>query len=397
MSIWIQNLINKEYQYLLRGMSIWDKNFFQDFFSSLFIKKTTIMSKLSNNTIKNSEKISERNSYFLEKESFSDFPSIIERRCFSLVWDITDEDYICMDEVDIAKPKANKMEWLSKVRDWSNWNIVNWYLFHWVSIKWIPVVLEREDLSKDTKWIVFNRIIERVLHHSKKKWIFLLDAGYDIELYLDFLERKESKFIVRAKRNRVLFDTKTKTYRKMKEFKVWVHRVRFPSKDFDIYLNVTKHEKFNEPMRTLTNISRIEANIIYFKRWQIEQVFKTMKQEFWLEKIRIQSLRVIENTVAIIQLAVALSNSKFNAQNKFRWTKLFQVWNDFAKKFKEFTRRLWLTMNRNSIITFISHCLEKLYKRSPWNPKQKIINKNPKDSAQQRLFTYNYLRKTGRV
>jgi hypothetical protein len=78
-------LINKEYQYLLRGMSIWDKNFFQDFFSSLFIKKTTIMSKLSNNTVKNSEKISERNSYFLEKESFSDFPVRIEKRCFSLV------------------------------------------------------------------------------------------------------------------------------------------------------------------------------------------------------------------------------------------------------------------------------------------------------------------------
>jgi hypothetical protein len=302
-----------------------------------------------------------------------------------------------MDEVDIAKPEANKMEWLSKVRDWSNWNIVNWYLFHWVSIRWIPVVLEREDLSKDTKWIVFNRIIDRVLTYSKKKWIFLLDAGYDIESYLSYLEKKETKFIVRAKRNRIVFDTKTKTYKKMKDFKIWVHKVRFPKKDFDLYLNVTKHEKFNEPMRTLTNIPRIEANTIYFKRWEIEQVFKTMKQEFWLEKIRVLSLKVLENTVAVIQLAVALSNSMFNAQNRFRWTKLFQIWNDFTKKFKEFTRRLWLTMNRNSIVTFISYCLEKLYKRPPWKPKQKIINKNPLDSAQQRLFTYDDLRKSGRV
>lgn len=30
---------------------------------------------------------------------------------------ITDKDYICIDEVDIAKPYAKKMEALAKVRD----------------------------------------------------------------------------------------------------------------------------------------------------------------------------------------------------------------------------------------------------------------------------------------
>lgn len=397
MSVAINDLINREYQYLLRGKNIWDKKFFKDFLSSLFIKKTTIMGKLSNSTTKNKEKISERNRHFLEKDSFSDFPLRIEKRCFALVWEITDEDYICMDEVDIAKPEARAMEWLSKVRDWSTGNIVSWYLFHWVSIKWIPVILEREDLWKDTKWLIFKRIVDRIVTHSKWKWTMLLDAGYDIESYLTYLESKKLKFIVRAKRNRVLFDVETKTYKKMKDFPVWTHKVRFPDIEEGLLLNVTKNEKFSELMRTMTNIPEIESNIIYFKRWEIEQIFKTMKQEFQMEKIRVQSLKILDNTIAIIQLVVWLSNALFNAQNKFRWTRQFRATEEFKKKFDKFARRNGLTMNRNSIVTFISETLERIFKYPPSYYKQKTINRNPSDSAQQRLFTINVLWKTGWV
>lgn len=65
-------------------------------------------------------------------------------------------------------------------------------------------------------------------------------------------------------------------------------------------------------MRVMSDALTPEMCQTYFKRWEIEQVFKTLKQEFDLEKIRAQSLRIIDNTVAIIQLAVALSNSVFN-------------------------------------------------------------------------------------
>ncbi len=53
-------------------------------------------------------------------------------------------------------------------------------------------------------------------------------------------------------------------------------------------------------------------------------------------------------------------------------------------------------MNRNSIVTFISYCLEKIYKRPPRDP-LKHINRNPQNSAQQRLFTAYDLTKTGWV
>ena len=87
----------------------------------------------------------------MEKESFADFPARIEKRCFSLVGEITDSDFICVDEVDLAKPCARTMEGLSLVRDGSTGNIVNGYMFHGASVRGIPVILEREDLGKDTK------------------------------------------------------------------------------------------------------------------------------------------------------------------------------------------------------------------------------------------------------
>jgi hypothetical protein len=86
---------------------------------------------------------------------------------------------------------------------------------------------------------------------------------------------------------------------------------------------------------------------------------------------------------------VALSNACFNSwkdQNTIKGTRLFRVGKEFTKKFEKFTRRLGLTMNRNSIVTFISYCLEQFYKRPPRDP-NRHINRNPLDSAQQRLFT----------
>lgn len=134
----------------------------------------------------------------------------------------------------------------------------------------------------------------------------------------------------------------------------------------------------------------------YFKRWEIEQVFKTMKQEFNLEKVRVLSLRILDNTVAIIQLAVALSNAVFNAKNDFRHTKLFVDMKRFDKAFYRFTWLNGLTMNRNSIITFISETLKTSYKYKKKPPK-KQGDPNPPDSSQLRLFKDKDLRKSGEV
>jgi hypothetical protein len=56
------------------------------------------------------DKITDRNKHFFEKESFINFPQKIEKRCFGMIGDIQEDDIFCIDEVDIAKPHARKME-----------------------------------------------------------------------------------------------------------------------------------------------------------------------------------------------------------------------------------------------------------------------------------------------
>lgn len=424
MSVCLNSLINTQVGYITRGMRVWDKRFFSDFFSSVLSKKTVFLGKLSNNTTRKMERTADRNKHFLEKESFRDFPSRVEKRCFSLVeaWGkITDDDFICMDEVDIAKPSAKAMEWLSLVRDGSTGNIVSGYVYHGASIRGIPVILEREDLNVDTKNQVWKGMMDRICSFArwedgKPRWTFLLDAYYDIASYLDILHEKSCHYIIRAKRNRIWIDVRTGEERKLKDFNEWIHEVRLPGREYALYLHVKKYPEFQEPMRVLSSRKDIivwtnDFCSLYFKRWEIEQVFKTMKQEFDLEKVRVQTLTVLDNTVAIIQLAVAFSNAVFNERvnmktgeryqqkNDFRRTTLFVNMRQFEQLFSRFVWRNGLTMNRNSIVTFISETLKISYKynKKKWWKKspKKRGDPNPRDLAQMRLFTMKDLRKSG--
>ena len=111
MSACIKTLLNVQVGYLTRGMGVWDKKFFSSFLTSMMTHKTPILGKLSMKTDKkHQEKIGDTNRHFLEKESFSDFPVRIEKRCFGLVSQVAPDDCICMDEVGIVKPCAEKME-----------------------------------------------------------------------------------------------------------------------------------------------------------------------------------------------------------------------------------------------------------------------------------------------
>ena len=391
----LQNALNKQYKYLLRWMWKCDKNFFKDFFPSILKHKTSIMNKLTLEKGKRSKKVCERNSHFLAKESFAPFWDKVEKRCFSLVWKITNDDYICIDEVDIAKPTAKLMEWIQKIRDGSSWKIVNWYMFHWVSIKWIPVIMEQEDLYNKFKWEYFVKIVNKIIKYTKRKWTFLLDAGYDIASYFEFLNKKNIKYIIRAKKNRWYFDINTKKKMKLKEFKDWIFEVQIPNVEKNMFLHIKTNKGYDEPIRIISNNKNIDTGE-YKKRWEIESIFKTMKQEFKMEKIQASNLQVLTNMVSIIMLSVALSKSLYDINSNFKWTTFFQSGNLFSNRFKKYTHKLWLTMNKNSIIWFISHTINGMYKNW-WSIKKKVINKNPIEKAQLRLFTISDFLKTGEI
>ena len=389
----LESAINSQYKYLLKWMCKWDKNFFKDFFPALLEKKTSIMKQLSLNSKRRMNKTYQRNSHFLWKESFAPLKDKIEKRCFSFVWEVTDKDYIAIDEVDIAKPTARLMEGISKIKDSSRKTIVNGFIYHCASIKWIPVIMEQEDLQNKFKAEYFSKLIDKLIKFTKWKWIYVLDALYDAASYIDFMNDKELKYIIRAKKNRWFFNLKDNKKMKLKEFKKGKHKVRIEKVKEPVYLYIRQYRWFDEPMRILSNSKDINTDE-YKKRWEIETIFKTMKQEFEMEKIQAWTLQILNNIVAIIMLAVALSKSIFDITSWFKWTTLFQGGTMFTNRFKEYAKQNALTMNKNSIIWFISEVIQGMYKNSrKW--KKKWINRKPWLKSQLKLFSMKDLWKSG--
>jgi len=322
---------------------------------------------------KEKQEICKRNSHFLGKESFSWLPKKIEHRCFALAWEIQDEDYICIDEADLAKKRARKMEEISRVWDGSEKQTVNWYMFHWVSIRGIPVMLRREDLVNRTKNEYFWEMIYDLKKRSKWKGTYVLDAWYDIRSYMLFLDELSLNFIIRAKRERTLYNKEWGSLGKMKNFSEWVHEVYFkqePKKGdkrgekklTKVYFYVKRFPWYKEPMRIYSNTK--DRDILeYKKRWDIECIFKTMKQEYKMEQIQASSLQLIENIVATIQMAVAFAHHMYGIQHEHKWKSLFQCDTRLHNRFKKFIKWQSLTMNRNAYTKFIAHTIWLMYQK----------------------------------
>jgi len=389
----LAKIINLEQGYLLRNMWKNDKRFFWEFFRNIMSLRTTIMNKLWVWKYKNPNKMSEKIKHFFEKDSFKDFNLKVEKRCFSMLWEIKKNDYIVFDEVDIAKQYSRKLENLAKVRDSSTWNIVFWYIYHWVSINRIPVILEYEDLTNRFKAEYFWKLIEKVENYAKWNWIYVFDAGYDIASYIDFLNDEVESWIIRAKKNRIYFDLKTNKYLKLKDFKDWVHKVKINWVKEAVYLHVKSNPKFSEPMRILSNSRKTDIEE-YKQRREIETIFKTMKQEFQLEKLQAMSLIVFRNFVATIQLAMALTRVIYKQNNSFKENQRFILSPKFKSRFHKYTKSQWITMNSNSIVKFISYCLQRLYKL-PKKESKNFGNKNGWFFPQLSLFSCIDLVKSG--
>jgi len=84
-----------------------------------------------------------------------------------------------------------------------------------------------------------------------------------------------------------------------------------------MFLHIKTNKGYDEPIRIISNNKNIDTNE-YKKRWEIESIFKTMKQEFKMEKIQASNLQVLTNMVSIIMLSVALSKSLYDINSNFK-------------------------------------------------------------------------------
>ena len=83
--------------------------------------------------------------------------------------------------------------------------------------------------------------------------MYVFDALYDIASYLDFLNEKGVKYIIRAKKDRWYFDVKDNKKMKLKEFKDGTYEVKIANVKKIVFLHIKTNESFPEPMRILSH------------------------------------------------------------------------------------------------------------------------------------------------
>jgi hypothetical protein len=251
---------------------------------------------------------------------------------------IKEDTLLIVDLSDIAKPYAQKMEYLARVRDGSKKELANGYWICQVvgadcgESKIIPLYSElysqeAPDFISENSEIL--KAVEELSRNIGKRGIYVIDRGGDREkLLYPFLEG-EKRFLIRLVGNRHLvyrgkkraaYDLacscplpyadriikeergKEKTYFLEYGFR----KVRLPGRDEQLYLLVIKG--FGEtPMMLLTNLQlRKKRSVLwwvlqaYLTRWKIEETIRFIKQSYHLEDIRLLTYERLRNMMALV-------------------------------------------------------------------------------------------------
>ncbi len=267
---------------------------------------------------------------------------------------VTDDMVIAIDPGDLRKKYAKKMEFLGKVRDGSEHEVVEGY---WLckavatdieSRQVIPLYCEAYSLlaegvkSENTQLL---KLIDAIFRHVQERGIHAMDRGGDRGvLYKKYLSEKRAKrFVIRlvdrtlvhygkgrnccelAKVLPTPYETVLIVYEEGKERKKTVRYnavpVKLPLYGHKLYMVVVKGFG-EEPMMLLTSC-QVEKNrkesiwrIVeyYLARWKCDESYRYIKQCYNLEDIRVQSYVSIRNIVVLV-LAVAYFASVYLGQS----------------------------------------------------------------------------------
>lgn len=135
--------------------------------------------------------------------------------------------------------------------------------------------------------------------------------------------------------------------------------------DPDVYLLIIhKHLEEKEPIRLLTNLQWEEFSdrqivTMYLKRWGIENIFRSAKVCFGLEKIRVRSFQKLCNLVAMVQLVLVLSSHLFRTIQKSTYTLVVAL----LHVYRLFLMKRPLTLNYDSFVRFLRQALPPLIRR----------------------------------
>lgn len=381
------------------GMKKPDKKFFRTYLESVLEYRTTVLSRLGDTKKTDAKYLLKYFSRNLWKDSFADLQDKVFGVLCKLVWKLPLNVCFCLDSVDLNKYSAEKMEGLSMVRDGSTGDIVNGYVLNAVSVQGIPVMLEREELEdgdegKTTRFDIFSAHIGKIRSTFWSGYWILADRLYDDVKKFNLLTIQKFRFAIRMKTSRyvtVISGPEAFIWKRVRTGALTegIYEVTFPKLTKPCYLTVLALPGYKNPIRVLSNESDPRIVEQYLKRWEIERIFRSGKQEFELEKIGTQSKRKIDNLIAMVQLCIGISvhiygkiEQEDGIKNEQTKRKVVASTTTFRKELKKYLKRVSLTFNRNSIIGFIGEYMKKVKKMKYY---LKWVTLNPANSSQLRL------------
>lgn len=258
---------------------------------------------------------------------------IIKKNYLEEIRDKFAEEAIAVfDDSDISKRYGKKFEDLDRVVDASSPNneVVNGYHVCEAVIltnkEKQPISVYSEIYScRSKEFISKNKYtfesIDAVRNVLKRKCNMVFDRGYDDNKIIDYVDKNGDYFVIRMEdRRNFLFKGKKKNCHEMairrkgkikmvlwfddkEEHEVSVSHTKvvlpFNKKEYELIFIYGLDEE--HPMVLLTNRSIhskedvIKVVRLYFYRWRIEEYFRSKKQEYDFENIRVRTLKAINN------------------------------------------------------------------------------------------------------
>jgi hypothetical protein len=335
-----------------RGQSLPVTNFIRDMLfgicgtgsPSVFNLAKFIQNKVS------TKKTSERLYRNLRREGLAEQ---LQNKLYQIVGhQIKSDTFIIVDESDIIKPYAKKMEDLSMVYDASKketapgYNLLNLFACanHEEGYNLLPVSSTIYSNNGDPgkgHIILQDKLVDACLA-SGSRGIYLFDRGYDDRKLLLFLKENGMSFVIRGKGDRFVVENQKETsfrkaiakmeykyefdsFRKGEKLLCGTRKVTYrtddhPSKKANtVEVDLVVVKEFNKKgkcygefyllcdfgKRELSEVELIQKAVAsYGMRWKIEEAHRHIKQSYHWESMRLATITGLENLNMLLLLAV---------------------------------------------------------------------------------------------
>ena len=256
------------------------------------------------------------------------------------------------DASDIFKPHAQAMQGISCIRDWSTGLLWNWYILYWININGITHQIDVLDHTKEYIWTEKweEMLIKSASIINPKQTIWIFDRWHDDIWFIDILHDLDYHYVVRWRKNRIVMLADTWKQAKVWWLWLWKRKVTLGYWT-NCFLYIVKWIA-KDPVILYSDIDfeiGEECLEIYLKRRQIELDYNKMKS-FWLEHVRLMSVKKIQSIIHIIQYIIMFWQICFNEIQEG----LKSIPYKLAVLYKQYCKKAKKTMNPTSLLTFVS-------------------------------------------